>query len=183
MKNSGFYSQVVVVSTLFLTALGAGAGDWKSAGLPMRPYDPPYEYEYACQLEVVGASDARSNRHVAETSFTISSVRKTAEKFEWIHKLYDGALRPMVLASPAPFRLDGHRADLYFRPGDGDDRVVLRLMLEEILEGKYKVTYSREEQFHRSDVFLAVNVSMTSRRLDQAEHRNEAGYLKCRKVK
>lgn len=148
----------------------------------MQPYHPKYAYKYSCELEVVGRMNM-DGTHYARTEFVIDGSGQP-QQFSWAHMLYTPGHVMEKLDSPLPFSVEGHRVDLYFRPGaEGNDRVTLRLTLEQVLGGKYSVQYAEEEHFTREDVSLSAKVSMTARRLDDGKHENQSGYLNCVKEK
>lgn len=187
-KHTLLTSLISLCFLAILTGVGAGAGDWKSAGLPKPPYDPTYQYEYSCQLELVSSEDSKGLRHVAETNFVFKSGVENIESLTWIHRIYNASTGEDLVSNEAiPFSTEGHSPYLYFEGGGANpmetDTVGLALSLNQMLEDRYAVTYRERKSFRRTDKYLSLNLSTEARRLDNAPLMNISGYLDCLKVK
>lgn len=120
-------------------------GDWESAGFPMPPYDPAYDYAYSCHAEITDGTIRKRSETGEESVYRLFAVAKFeltkakpyrgSEEMKWTWVLENGEEEVVVDQPEDPFRLTGFGAGISMRPDQGDqDRVFLHVHLQLPLE-------------------------------------------------
>ena len=137
-------------------------GDWESAGDQPMPYEPKYEFEYDCQLELKGELP-----YIAVTRFVFSNQKQYFEtgkktRWEWVK------LGERGNEAPTPknhgIQLEGHYAILTLWPGEGKskDEVSLSLRGKMMWKGAefsgkpYASRFTRSDERLQGEFFYSV---------------------------
>lgn len=160
------------IASLFLTLLCLAPaafaaelrGDWESAGDAPVPYEPKYDFEYDCQMELKGKQP-----FVAVTRFTLRNKEaffETGKNTRWERVKVDRFGEPAAKAKDSGLQLDGHYAVIRFlRPmeGGGLDRVYLSLGWKmswkeaEFSGSQYQFEFTRNETRLSGRFYLEVS--------------------------
>ena len=154
---------VLILSCLLLGSAQAKIleGDWESAGAPVSPYDPNYDYAYACQAQLTDGEAIEENgdyyqlHAVAKFELNKTKSYMNSKELKWFWVKEAGEEETIVpQPSKLPFSLEGHSAALFLRPGD-PDLVTLTVNVELAL-GKYAVSEMSQSRGDRStETFVA----------------------------
>lgn len=184
-KHSALSILFAVVSLLTLSAHG---GDWKSAGLPMKPYEPSYEYRYACELELQqsGLSQTRGLVSVGILHFELNNQEQELSRWEqhsWRHEVRDYRdLTEKTVNEPLPFSTAGHSLFLRWQRAPHGDQLTISVWLRQSL-GEFTATFENEGTYPRESKRFAVNVRTGSARKDGERQENLSGKLSCEKLR
>jgi hypothetical protein len=139
-------------------------GDWESAGDAPMPYEPKYEFEYDCQMELKGKQP-----FVAVTRFTLRNKEvyfetKKNTRWDWVKLDLHG--EPARGSKDPGLQLEGYRVVLRLnRPMEegGKDRVDLSLGWKlgwkdvEFYGSHYQFEFTREDSRLSGRFYLDVN--------------------------
>lgn len=155
--------RVLILSCLLLGAASFSGpaeakileGDWESAGAPVMPYDPDYQYAYACQAQLTDGEAIMENGDyhqlyaVAKFELNNSKSYASAKDLKWFW-VKEAGEEETVVPEPKvlPFRLEGISAGLFLRPGS-PDLVTLTVNVELEL-GKYALSESGQSRGDRN---------------------------------
>jgi len=120
-------------------------GDWESAGFPMPPYNPTYDYTYSCHAEVTDGTFRIKSENGEESVYRLYAVAKfeltkakpylRSEEMKWTWILQNGEEEILVERPENSFSLSGLGAGVSMRPDQGNqDRVSLQVHLQLPLE-------------------------------------------------
>lgn len=130
-------------------------GDWESAGDMPMPYEPKYDFEYDCQMELKGKAP-----YVAVTRFTLHNKGRYFETikgtpWDWV-RLGDER-RPAKPPKSPDLQLEGHYVSLTLWPAEegAKDRVSLSLGWKMGWKGAEITGRPYESEFTRADTHLS----------------------------
>jgi hypothetical protein len=166
---------VGVLAIFLLETLSADArspqfrmGDWSSSGSTRLPYEPAYDFEYSCQLQM---SDQIFRRDQVGDTYRLFAIgdfsfdnKKTAintSELKWIAKrLYGSEARDSQ--EPLPFETAGSLVSVAFEPSHPlNDTLFLNLELRQffgewIVSARELVRFSREKTRFEASVYIDV---------------------------
>jgi hypothetical protein len=174
-------SLVCLAPTAFAVEL---RGDWESAGDMPIPYEPKYDFEYDCQMELKGTQP-----YVAVTRFTLRNKETYFEtgkstRWEWVKF---GQRNSAAAAPKDPgLQLEGHYASLTLWQGEeaAKDRVEFHLGWKMAWK-EFEVTgLPYEFEFNRADTRLSGRFFVYLKKAKSSESRKSVeAQVYCDKVK
>lgn len=160
-------------------------GDWESAGDAPRPYEPKYDFEYDCQLELKGKEP-----YVAATRFTLRNKSRYFETDKNTHWEWVGIRENRGRANPkkTDLQLEGYYVVFALWPAEesAKDRIDLRLGWKLNWKDVKFTGQPYEYEFTRADASLNGRFSLYVNKAKRSEWdplKAVEAQLNCDKVK
>lgn len=176
MKAFRFFLLSLIALLVAVPYVPAGArlrGDWETAGALAPPYDAPYRYEYACQIEVsdgVVSKGARNSFRI----FAVANVKVESKpviiedfstlKWTYIAKSNDEVEYEIVKPENGP-SLAGHYFSFYLNHTEGqEDRAILNVRAAMPL-GDYRIPQMSFANVPRSQMEVSARAKVAAYRV------------------
>ena len=164
----------LLIAVPYLPASARLRGDWETAGALAPPYDAPYRYEYACQIEVsdgvIHKGARNSFRVFAVANLKVESKPVTIDDFsklEWsyVAKSDDEVEYQIVKPENAP-SLAGHYFSFYLNHVEGqEDRAIINVRAAMPL-GDYRIPQMSFANAPRSQAEVSARAKVAAYRVN-----------------